>query len=111
MKWRSGREKFSGVKRRRGTVAVKVGDDNSIYPTELTSRRRDTVGRFISTKAAGKGNFAREDITALYKYPEGSTEEVKSFEKAFQYTGNRPNRSFMSKHLLQEPDRRFSISK
>ena len=76
----------------------------------MTSRRRDTVGRFISTKAAGKGNFAREDITALYKYSEGTPEEAKSFEKAFQYTGNRPNRSFMTKHLLEEPDKKFAIS-
>ena len=68
------------------------------------------MGRFISTKAAGKGNFAREDITALYKYSEGTPEEAKSFEKAFQYTGNRPNRSFMTKHLLEEPDKKFAIS-
>ncbi|XP_041954026.1 protein-glutamine gamma-glutamyltransferase 2a isoform X1 [Alosa sapidissima] len=38
------------------------------------------VGHHISTKAVGKDE--RHDITNLYKYPEGSEEERKVFEKA-----------------------------
>ncbi|XP_062853443.1 protein-glutamine gamma-glutamyltransferase 2 [Trichomycterus rosablanca] len=38
------------------------------------------VGQKISTKSVG--NDKREDITHLYKYPEGSAEERKVFEKA-----------------------------
>ncbi|XP_022597407.1 protein-glutamine gamma-glutamyltransferase 2-like isoform X2 [Seriola dumerili] len=39
-----------------------------------------SVGCFISTKAVGSDN--REDITHQYKYPEGSKEERKVYEKA-----------------------------
>ncbi|KAM8753708.1 protein-glutamine gamma-glutamyltransferase 2-like [Acanthopagrus schlegelii] len=39
-----------------------------------------SVGRFISTKAVGSDE--RRDITHQYKYPEGSKEERKVFEKA-----------------------------
>ncbi|KAM8758068.1 protein-glutamine gamma-glutamyltransferase 2 [Acanthopagrus schlegelii] len=39
-----------------------------------------TVGQKISTKSVGSD--AREDITHLYKYPEGSDEERATFEKA-----------------------------
>ncbi|KAK7129384.1 hypothetical protein R3I94_017557 [Phoxinus phoxinus] len=38
------------------------------------------VGKYISTKAVGRDE--REDITHNYKYPEGSEEERKVFEKA-----------------------------
>uniref|UniRef100_A0A0E9PMZ4 Uncharacterized protein n=1 Tax=Anguilla anguilla TaxID=7936 RepID=A0A0E9PMZ4_ANGAN len=38
------------------------------------------VGQCISTKCVGKDS--REDITHLYKYPEGSEEERMVFEKA-----------------------------
>ncbi|MBN3271195.1 TGM2 glutamyltransferase, partial [Polyodon spathula] len=40
----------------------------------------DQVGQRISTKSVGKDT--REDITHLYKYPEGSEEERRVFEKA-----------------------------
>ncbi|XP_058848142.1 protein-glutamine gamma-glutamyltransferase 2-like [Acipenser ruthenus] len=40
----------------------------------------DEVGQHISTKSVGKDT--REDITHLYKYPEGSEEERHVFEKA-----------------------------
>ncbi|CAG5982979.1 unnamed protein product, partial [Menidia menidia] len=39
-----------------------------------------TVGQKISTKSVGSD--AREDITHLYKYPEGSDEEREAFRKA-----------------------------
>ncbi|CAH2294404.1 -glutamine gamma-glutamyltransferase K [Pelobates cultripes] len=45
------------------------------------------VGHCISTKAVG--SYAREDITYLYKYPEGSAEERNSVRTAAQY-GNKP---------------------
>uniref|UniRef100_A0A8C0HAX7 Transglutaminase 4 n=1 Tax=Chelonoidis abingdonii TaxID=106734 RepID=A0A8C0HAX7_CHEAB len=42
-----------------------------------------TIGKNISTKAVGKNT--REDITAQYKFPEGSPEERKAVEKACSY--------------------------
>ncbi|XP_053323838.1 protein-glutamine gamma-glutamyltransferase K [Spea bombifrons] len=45
------------------------------------------VGHCISTKAVGSN--AREDITYLYKYPEGSAEERNSVRTAAKY-GNKP---------------------
>uniref|UniRef100_A0A3P8V080 Protein-glutamine gamma-glutamyltransferase 2 n=1 Tax=Cynoglossus semilaevis TaxID=244447 RepID=A0A3P8V080_CYNSE len=47
-----------------------------------TSRVTTTslVGQKISTKSVGSD--AREDVTHLYKYPEGSDEERKAFKKA-----------------------------
>ncbi|KAM4708002.1 protein-glutamine gamma-glutamyltransferase K isoform 1-T4 [Discoglossus pictus] len=45
------------------------------------------VGHCISTKAVGSN--AREDITYLYKYPEGSAEERNSVRTASQY-GHKP---------------------
>ncbi|KAJ8385678.1 hypothetical protein AAFF_G00183910 [Aldrovandia affinis] len=44
------------------------------------SEQRHAVGRYISTKAAGRDQ--REDITALYKFPEGSSEERKMTDRA-----------------------------
>ncbi|PAA65029.1 hypothetical protein BOX15_Mlig008155g1 [Macrostomum lignano] len=38
------------------------------------------VGQFVSTKAVGSSD--RQDITLLYKYPEGSREEQAAFDKA-----------------------------
>uniref|UniRef100_A0A3B4YSB6 Protein-glutamine gamma-glutamyltransferase 2 n=1 Tax=Seriola lalandi dorsalis TaxID=1841481 RepID=A0A3B4YSB6_SERLL len=40
----------------------------------------NSVGRFISTKAVGSDK--RDDITHQYKYPEGSKEERKVYERA-----------------------------
>uniref|UniRef100_A0A8C5Q839 Protein-glutamine gamma-glutamyltransferase K n=1 Tax=Leptobrachium leishanense TaxID=445787 RepID=A0A8C5Q839_9ANUR len=45
------------------------------------------VGHCISTKAVG--SYARQDITYMYKYPEGSAEERNSVRTAAQY-GNKP---------------------
>ncbi|KAE8633383.1 hypothetical protein XENTR_v10001868 [Xenopus tropicalis] len=45
------------------------------------------VGHCISTKAVG--SFARDDITYLYKHPEGSTEERNSVHTAARYS-NKP---------------------
>ncbi|KAM6141246.1 LOW QUALITY PROTEIN: protein-glutamine gamma-glutamyltransferase 4 [Phoenicopterus ruber ruber] len=42
-----------------------------------------SVGMNISTKAVGQDK--REDITALYKYPEGSEEERKAMQKASSF--------------------------
>ncbi|XP_066480853.1 protein-glutamine gamma-glutamyltransferase E-like [Tiliqua scincoides] len=39
-----------------------------------------SIGQFTSTKALG--SYARQDVTNNYKYPEGSSEERKVFEKA-----------------------------
>uniref|UniRef100_A0A4W6C7B9 Protein-glutamine gamma-glutamyltransferase 2 n=1 Tax=Lates calcarifer TaxID=8187 RepID=A0A4W6C7B9_LATCA len=50
--------------------------DGSISKVTYTT----TVGQKISTKSVGSD--AREDITHLYKYPEGSDEEREAFRKA-----------------------------
>ena len=42
-----------------------------------------SVGSYISTKEVG--SFRREDVTHLYKYPEGSTEERGAFQTAFSF--------------------------
>ncbi|XP_041938015.1 protein-glutamine gamma-glutamyltransferase E-like [Alosa sapidissima] len=47
-----------------------------------------SVGRNISTKAVGKDR--REDITANYKYPEGSKQERQVFEEALRRGNERP---------------------
>ncbi|XP_030632402.1 protein-glutamine gamma-glutamyltransferase 2 [Chanos chanos] len=60
--------------------------------TEKLSSSTASVGRNISTKRVGSD--AREDITHLYKYPEGSAEERETFKKA-----NHQNK------LLQEPEK------
>ncbi|XP_078501069.1 protein-glutamine gamma-glutamyltransferase K isoform X1 [Lissotriton helveticus] len=46
------------------------------------------VGHRISTKAVGSN--AREDITHLYKHPEGSAEERRAVTTALQYSGIKP---------------------
>ncbi|KAG7229716.1 hypothetical protein INR49_012512, partial [Caranx melampygus] len=56
-----------------------------------------SVGRNISTKSVGSD--AREDITHLYKYPEGSAEEREAFKKA-----NHQNK------LLQQPDQGLHVA-
>ncbi|XP_069490085.1 protein-glutamine gamma-glutamyltransferase K isoform X2 [Ambystoma mexicanum] len=47
------------------------------------------VGHLMSTKAVGSN--AREDITHLYKYPEGSPEERRAVMTALQYSGIKPS--------------------
>ncbi|KAG2463203.1 TGM1 glutamyltransferase, partial [Polypterus senegalus] len=49
---------------------------------------KKAVGRFISTKAVGSDE--REDITEVYKHPEGSDEERIAVETACRY-GTKPN--------------------
>ncbi|XP_038617419.1 protein-glutamine gamma-glutamyltransferase 4 [Tachyglossus aculeatus] len=53
--------------------------------SEMTKLREDTlvIGRSISTKAVGSNT--REDITAQYKFSEGSPEERKAMVKACSY--------------------------
>uniref|UniRef100_H2ZTS7 protein-glutamine gamma-glutamyltransferase n=2 Tax=Latimeria chalumnae TaxID=7897 RepID=H2ZTS7_LATCH len=50
-------------------------------------KEESAIGHFISTKAVGSNK--REDITHLYKYPEGSEEERISVETACQH-GTKP---------------------
>ncbi|KAJ8354722.1 hypothetical protein SKAU_G00222890 [Synaphobranchus kaupii] len=46
----------------------------------MVKKQRQVVGKNISTKAVGKDD--REDITLLYKFPEGSVQEREAFQKA-----------------------------
>ncbi|XP_037347095.2 protein-glutamine gamma-glutamyltransferase 2 [Pungitius pungitius] len=57
------------------TTIMKKKDGSTSKVTNTTS-----VGQKISTKSVGSD--AREDITHLYKYPEGSDEEREAFRKA-----------------------------
>ncbi|XP_075033754.1 protein-glutamine gamma-glutamyltransferase 2 isoform X2 [Mixophyes fleayi] len=59
--------------------------DGTIRPTKYTAQ----VGKNISTKAVGKDSSV--DITHNYKYPEGSEDERRVFEKASQFC-NVPSR-------------------
>ncbi|KAL0190211.1 hypothetical protein M9458_012909, partial [Cirrhinus mrigala] len=56
------------------------------------------VGQKISTKSVGRDE--REDITHLYKYPEGSVEERQVFEKA----------NHQNKLLLEQPNSGLHIT-
>ncbi|CBY19552.1 unnamed protein product [Oikopleura dioica] len=55
---------------------------------ELTERKTGAVGHYISTKAEGKDNFARKDLTNDYKFKEGSDEEREAFERAVTFGGS-----------------------
>uniref|UniRef100_A0A4W4FGA1 Protein-glutamine gamma-glutamyltransferase 2 n=1 Tax=Electrophorus electricus TaxID=8005 RepID=A0A4W4FGA1_ELEEL len=58
-------------------VEYAILDDGSTVKIDSSTTE---VGQCISTKAVGRDE--REDITHLYKYPEGSEEERQVFEKA-----------------------------
>uniref|UniRef100_A0A665SXR5 protein-glutamine gamma-glutamyltransferase n=1 Tax=Echeneis naucrates TaxID=173247 RepID=A0A665SXR5_ECHNA len=55
------------------------------------------IGQMISTKSVGSD--AREDITHLYKYPEGSAEEREAFKKANHQTKLLKQRQNQGLHL------------
>ncbi|XP_040186498.1 protein-glutamine gamma-glutamyltransferase 2 [Rana temporaria] len=68
-------------------VFAEVNADVIYYVTQKDGTVRQTlntaqVGQKISTKAVGKDT--REDITHTYKYPEGSDDERRVYEKANQ---------------------------
>ncbi|XP_006187186.1 protein-glutamine gamma-glutamyltransferase E [Camelus ferus] len=71
-----------------------------------------TIGRYISTKAVGSNS--RMDVTEKYKYPEGSSQERRVFEKALGKM--KPSASFgptsvsMSTRSERREDRDPSIS-
>lgn len=58
---------------------VQVTEEKFVQIREITT----SIGRFISTKAVGSNE--RHDITHQYKYPEGSKEERKVYEKALHH--------------------------
>nr|XP_037850992.1 protein-glutamine gamma-glutamyltransferase E isoform X2 [Chlorocebus sabaeus]XP_037850994.1 protein-glutamine gamma-glutamyltransferase E isoform X2 [Chlorocebus sabaeus] len=66
-----------------------------------------TIGRYISTKAVGSN--ARMDVTDKYKYPEGSDQERRVFQKALGKL--KPNASFgaTSSMGLEAEERESSI--
>ncbi|XP_068094142.1 protein-glutamine gamma-glutamyltransferase K [Hyperolius riggenbachi] len=76
-----------------GFIFAEVNSDKVFYQRMPNGKFKKVhveeraVGHCISTKAVGSN--AREDITYLYKYPEGSAEERKSVQTAAQY-GNKP---------------------
>ena len=57
----------------------------------MQRRKTAAIGQWISTKRIG--SYEREDITHLYKYPEGSTQERKSFETAYRFGKGRTESS------------------
>ncbi|XP_068120004.1 protein-glutamine gamma-glutamyltransferase 2 isoform X2 [Hyperolius riggenbachi] len=78
-------------------VFAEVNADTIYYIQQKDGSVRQTrhisqVGQNISTKAVGKDT--REDITHNYKYPEGSEDERRVFEKANQFVSvPRPERN------------------
>ena len=50
---------------------------------EAAKQSKASVGFCISTKKVG--SWAREDVTHLYKYREGTKEERKAFETAYSF--------------------------
>ncbi|XP_017278251.1 protein-glutamine gamma-glutamyltransferase 2 [Kryptolebias marmoratus] len=72
---------------------MKKKDGSTSNVTSTTS-----VGQKISTKSVGSDT--REDITHLYKYPEGSDEEREAFKKA----------NHQNKLLQQKPDAGLQLS-
>ena len=66
-------------------------------------RRRTTrgIGNYISTKKVGKDE--REDITHLYKYPEGSANERKAFDTAYSF-GKGPQNWAGELNMAEEGD-------
>ncbi|XP_051701147.1 protein-glutamine gamma-glutamyltransferase E isoform X1 [Oryctolagus cuniculus] len=84
-----------------------------IYDTASNSQKQNSldtrsIGKYISTKAVGSNS--RVDITDKYKYPEGSSEERRVFQKALGKL--KPNAAFSptSARDLVEEERSPSIS-
>lgn len=50
---------------------------------EISKQNKNNIGSYISTKQVG--NWEREDITYLYKHPEGTKEERKAFDTAYSF--------------------------
>ncbi|KAM7126436.1 protein-glutamine gamma-glutamyltransferase E [Molossus nigricans] len=68
---------------------------NWIYDANRNIQKKNSsdtnsVGRYISTKAVG--SYSRMDVTEKYKYPEGSQQERKIYNKALGKL--KPNRTF-----------------
>ncbi|XP_027750759.1 protein-glutamine gamma-glutamyltransferase 6-like [Empidonax traillii] len=61
------------------------------------------IGKCISTKAVGTNS--RVDVTANYKYPEGSSKERQVYKKALKLLGVRRTGK---KNKIRKPGRRFS---
>lgn len=57
--------------------------ENSTGGFDLISRRKNSTGHSISTKAVNR--LAREDITGQYKFNEGSEEERDAVELAYAH--------------------------
>ncbi|XP_041432845.1 protein-glutamine gamma-glutamyltransferase E [Xenopus laevis] len=86
-------------------VLAEVNADRANYTKmsdgSLRTLYTDTrsVGQYISTKAVG--TFSRLDVTNDYKYPEGTTQERDSFQKAKRLLA-RPERVMLSSRRLTE---------
>ena len=64
------------------------------------------MGKFISTKMVGENK--REDITSLYKNPEGSTEEREAFQNAYNFgQGSERRKALLNK---EEDGNDFELS-
>lgn len=70
----------------------------SSVSTEASYRNKTYIGKYISTKMVGEDK--REDITHLYKHPEGSEEERAAFNTALKFAQGSERR----KALLNKED-------
>ncbi|XP_062381633.1 protein-glutamine gamma-glutamyltransferase 5-like [Sardina pilchardus] len=68
-----------------------------------------SVGKNISTKAVGRER--REDITANYKYPEGSQQERRAFEEAVRGgNGRRPITNGVGPEKPEKPEKPAAVT-
>ncbi|CAH1780198.1 unnamed protein product [Owenia fusiformis] len=81
-------------------VHWEVEEDGTMKPVY---KEKDFVGRFISTKAVLSKE--RQDVTHLYKYPEGSEEERASVRRAHRYSSRRKHKVYD----IPEPDVKFTL--
>lgn len=94
-------------------TAVNADRITWIYDTTSISQKQSSpdtrsIGKYISTKAVGSDS--RVDITDKYKYPEGSSEEKRVFQKALGKLKPRTAFSPTSAGDLVEEERAPSIS-
>uniref|UniRef100_A0A182Q5M1 Transglutaminase-like domain-containing protein n=1 Tax=Anopheles farauti TaxID=69004 RepID=A0A182Q5M1_9DIPT len=73
-----------------------IGNDQN--PPKPLQIKTDQIGRDMSTKAVGSGQ--REDVTAQYKYPEGSPEERDVMKTAMKFSCQRFCSAGLAKRLL-----------
>ena len=74
---------FSEVNADCVTWVMKKDESDEYVLQRMKKQSKDRVGGYISTKRAG--SLEREDVTHLYKHPEGTEKERKAFQTAYSF--------------------------